>query len=75
MNAEDSKRKQERLRRRRKREHRARAIETAEEREVRLARRRERYIECKIEGIWPETVLARWQSVSGQKVRYLGRHN
>ena len=64
MNLEkDSKRKQERLRRRMERKHRARATETAEEREVRLARRRERYRECKSEGIRPETVLAaRWQS-------------
>ena len=43
MNTEENRCREERLQRRRLRERRARARETAEEREVRLARRRERY--------------------------------
>ena len=46
----DNERKQERLRIRRDRERQARAQETAEEKEVRLAKRREKHRALKIQG-------------------------
>ena len=48
MNCEENQRREGRLQIRRQREREARARETAEEREVRLARRRERY-RCRLE--------------------------
>ena len=64
MNTEGSKRKQERLRRTREQERRARATEIAEERKVWLTRCRERCKEHRSGGIRSKTVLAHWQSVS-----------